>query len=90
MDFGGRRREDDQVGRVEVGAVKQIEDFGAKLQGEAFAKLGVFEAAEVPGGEAGTAQVSRPRLPSKPLLAGGARNAEGLNHCYGLPMIVLP
>src|SRR5580704_7229078 len=52
--LGGRRREDDQVGRIEVGSVEQIEDFGAKLQREAFTKLRVFEDAEVPGAEAGT------------------------------------
>ncbi len=33
----------------------------------------------------GPVSVSRPRLPQNPLLAGGARNAAGLNHCAGLP-----
>ena len=51
--LGGRRSENDQVGRVEVGAVEEVEEFGAELQGEALAELGVFEGAEIPGGEAG-------------------------------------
>ena len=52
--LGGRWREGDQVWRVEVGAIEQVEDFGAELESEAFAELRVFEDAEVPGGEAGT------------------------------------
>ena len=51
--LGGRRSENDQVGRVEVGAVEEVEELGAELQGEALAELGVFEDAEIPGGEAG-------------------------------------
>src|ERR1700689_2531729 len=51
--LGGRRRENDQVGRVGVGAVEEVEELGAELQGEALAELGVFEDAEIPGGEAG-------------------------------------
>ncbi len=51
--LGGGRSEGDQVGGVEVGAVEEIEDFGAELEGEALAEFGVFEDAEIPGGEAG-------------------------------------
>ena len=50
---GGGRSEDDQVGGVEVGAVEQVENFGAELQGHAFADAGVFESGEIPGGQAG-------------------------------------
>src|SRR5579862_5356208 len=38
----------------------------------------------------GPVRVSLPRLPQNPLLAGGARNAPGLNHCEGLPRMIEP
>ena len=38
----------------------------------------------------GPVKVSRPKLPKKPLLAGGAMNALGLNHREGLPRTIGP
>src|SRR5262249_2433786 len=46
-------REGYAVGRIEVGAIEKIEDFGAELQREAFSNTGVFERGEGPGAEAG-------------------------------------
>jgi len=51
-----RGSEDDQIGRVEVGAVEDIEELSAELEGETFAEGGVLCAGEVPGGEAGATQ----------------------------------
>src|SRR6266851_1769562 len=51
---GGGRSEDDEVGSVEIGAVEEIENFGAELQVEALADGGVFQHGKIPGGESGT------------------------------------
>src|SRR5260370_39921821 len=51
---GGGRSEDDEVGSVEIGAVEEIENFGAELQVEALADGGVFQHGKIPSGQGGT------------------------------------
>lgn len=51
---GGRgRREDDEIGRVEIGAVQKVEDFRAELQSQAFPKRDLLQNGEIPSGESG-------------------------------------
>ena len=38
----------------------------------------------------GPVNVSRPKSPKKPLLAGGAKKAFGSNHCAGFPRMTFP
>ena len=73
-----------RFGVLKFGAVEQVKKLGPKLDCHSLADCGVFECGEVPCAQAWTVRVSRPRLPQNPLLAGGARNALGLNHCAGL------
>src|SRR5262249_32692463 len=47
------RGEGDEVRRVEIGAIQQIEELGAELDVEAFVDARVFEHGEIPGGETG-------------------------------------
>src|SRR5690242_9990224 len=46
---GTGRREGDQIWRVEVGAVQQIENFCAELQSQALVQRRCFKRGEVPG-----------------------------------------
>src|SRR5215469_2735845 len=49
---GGRgRREDDEIGGVEIGAVQKVEDFRAKLQTQALPQRDVLQDREIPGGK---------------------------------------
>jgi hypothetical protein len=48
----GGRGEDDSVGRVEIGPVERVEDFGAELQAQALANFGVLQDREFPGAQA--------------------------------------
>ena len=50
---GGGRSEHDEVGRIEIGAIKEVEEFGAELEAHAFANRRVFQDGKIPGGQAG-------------------------------------
>src|SRR5690348_12478728 len=53
---GGAGRKGDQIWRVEIGTIQQVEKFGAKLQIEPFGEPRVLESRKVPSCEAGTNQ----------------------------------
>ena len=71
-----------RFGRIEVGAVQQIEDLRAKLQVAAPREGRYLSSRRNPTWRGpGPINVSLPRLPSNPPVDGGAMNAFGLNHC---------
>src|SRR5260370_34015379 len=72
---GGGRSEDDEVGSVEIGAVEEIEDFGAELQVEALADGGVFQHGKIPGGQGGADVRIAADVAVK--AAGGGRSDKG-------------
>src|SRR5713101_3995033 len=47
-----RGRENDQIRRIEIGAVQEVEDFRTKLKAQAFPKGDVFQDRKIPGGQA--------------------------------------
>src|SRR3974390_1034123 len=57
---GGARRKDDEVGRVEIGAVQKIEEFGAELKTEALGQSRVFDDGEIPRGQPGAGNDATP------------------------------
>ena len=46
-----RWSKDDQIGRIEIRAVQEVEDFRAELQTQAFTEGDVLQNGKVPGGE---------------------------------------
>ena len=71
---GGGRRESDQVGRVEIGAVQQVEKFRAELQSQPFADSRVFQHGEIPGCQARTDESVAAEIAKE--AAGGWRRDE--------------
>src|SRR5208282_2543287 len=48
---------DNEIGRVEIGPVQQVEDLRTKLQGNALTQVRVLNGGKVPGRQAGAVQV---------------------------------
>src|SRR6202040_1227745 len=71
---GGRRCENNQVWRVEIGAIEQVEDFSAELQAQPLANFRIFQHREIPSAEPGTDIGVSAKIACK--TAGGGRSDE--------------
>src|SRR5438445_637449 len=75
---GGRtRRKGNEVRRVEISAIQQVEELCAKLEIDSFGQLRVLQSREIPGCQAGTNQRVSAQIAIKP--AGAWRADEGIS-----------
>lgn len=80
---GGRKR--DEVRRVEIGPVQEVEEFRPELQAKAFANPGVLKGREIPSGESRTDIGVPPHIAVKSAVRGRRQKSVRIKPLVGIP-----